>query len=138
MFQQKPILKWPTDQALKTGFSSAFQLVDDVVLKNYITRLPEFNVIPLDSSLIANNLGKIRLFRITEMVYEKDESTTYKFASVFNAVAATDSAIITIIDSDGSKTDFYLGIRSLSDENSTQTSYSTLVNAMKGQFRVLN
>ena len=124
----------PQIQALKTGFSSAFQLVDDVVLKNYITRLPEFNVIPLDSSLISNNLGKIRLFRITEMVYEKDESTTYKFASVFNAVAATNSAIITIIDSDGTKTDFYLGIRSLSDENSTQTSYSTLVNAMKGQF----
>ena len=53
------------------------------------------------------------------MVYEKDESATYKFASVFNAVAATNSAIITIIDSDGTKTDFYLGIRSLSEENST-------------------
>lgn len=68
------------------------------------------------------------------MVYEQDESATYKFASVFNAVAATNSAIVTVISSDGTKTDFYLGIRSLSDNNSTQTSYSTLVNAMKGQF----
>lgn len=124
----------PQMAALETGFSSAFQLVDDVVLKNYITRLPTLEVVPLEDTQLTNSLGKIRLFKITEMVYEKNESTTYKFASVFNAVAATNSAMITIIDSDGSKTDFYWGIRSLSDKNSTQTSYSTLVNAMKGQF----
>lgn len=124
----------PQVKALNDGFSAAFKLVDDVVLKNYITRLPELSVVPIDNNQVANNLGKIRLFKITEMVYEQDESATYKFASVFNAVAATNSAIITIIDSDGVKTDFYFGIRSLSDENSTQTSYSTLVNAMKGQF----
>lgn len=124
----------PQEQALRDGFSSSFTLVDDVVLKNYIARLSDFSVVPLDKSVIVNNLEKIRLFKITEMVYEQDESATYKFASVFNAVAATNSAIVTIIDSDGIKTDFYLGIRSLSEENSTQTSYSTLVNAMKGQF----
>lgn len=124
----------PQQNALRKGFLSAFTLVDDVVLKNYITRLPDFSVVPLDKTKIKNNLGKIRLFKITEMVYEQDESATYKFASVFNAVAATNSAIVTIIDSDGAKTDFYLGIRSLDENNSTQTSYSTLVNAMKGQF----
>lgn len=124
----------PQEKALRDGFSSAFTLVDDVVLKNYITRLPDFSVIPLEKSVVDHNLGKIRIFKITEMVYAQDESATYKFASVFNAVAATNSAIVTIINSDGVKTDFYLGIRSLSEENSTQTSYSTLVNAMKGQF----
>lgn len=124
----------PQMQELQNGFSAAFQLVDDVVLKNYITMLPDMPVIPLEEKQLTNSTGKIRLFKITEMVYEKDESATYKFASVFNAVAATNSAIITIIDSDGTKTDFYLGIRSLSEENSTQTSYSALVNAMKGQF----
>lgn len=124
----------PQVKTLENGFSSAFQLVDDVVLKNYITRLPEFSVIPMDKNAVDNNLGRIRLFKINEMVYERDESATYKFASVFNAVAATNSAIVTIIDSDGMKTNFYLGIRSLSEEKSTQTSYSTLVNAMKGQF----
>lgn len=124
----------PQIQELQNGFSAAFQLVDDVVLKNYITMLPNMPVIPLEEKQLTNSIGKIRLFKITEMVYEKDESATYKFASVFNAVAATNSAIVTIIDSDGTTTDFYLGIRSLSEENSTQTSYSTLVNAMKGQF----
>lgn len=124
----------PETSELSRGFADAYRLVDDVVLKNYITRLPEFSVIPLNSESLSNNLSKIRLFKITEMVYERDESATYKFASVFNAVATTNSAIITVIDSDGEKTDFYLGIRSLSDENSTQTSYSALVNAIQGQF----
>ncbi len=124
----------PDPQAMSKGFAQAFRLVDDVVLKNYITALPQLEVVPLDKAALGNNLGKIRLFRISEMVYERDESATYKFASVFNAVAATDSAIVTVIDSDGVKTDFYLGIRSLSEQNSTQTSYATLTNAMKGQF----
>ena len=124
----------PQYSAIVNGFSEAFRLVDDVVLKNYITRLPELQVIPINESQIANSLGKIRLFKITEMVYEKDESATYKLASVFNSVAATNSAIFTIIHGDGVKTNFYLGIRNLSDEYDTQTSYTTLVNAMKGQF----
>lgn len=124
----------PQMAELQENFSAAFQLVDDVVLKNYITKLTQFPVIPLKDETINRNLGKIRLFKITEMVYGENESATYKFASVFNAVAATQSAIVTIISSNGIKTDFYLGIRSLSDENSTQTSYASLVNAMKGQF----
>ena len=94
-------LSIPVQEKLQAGFSSAFQLVDDVVLKNYITRLPDFSVRPFDENVLKNSISRIRLFRITEMVYEKDESATYKFASVFNAVAATRSAIFTIIDSDG-------------------------------------
>ena len=124
----------PQYEQIENSFSTAFRLVDDVVLKNYITRLPELRVIPIDDAQLENSLGNIRLFKITEMVYEKDESATYKFASVFNSVAATNSAVFTIIHSDGTKTDFYLGIRNLSDEYDTQTSYTTLVNAMKGQF----
>lgn len=124
----------PQMQELQDGFSSAFKLIDDVVLKNYITKLPDLPIVPLEDHEIENNLDNIRLFKITEMVYEKEEAATYKFASVFNAVAATDSAVVTIIDSDGLKTDFYLGIRSLNEKNSTPVAYSTLENAMKGQF----
>ena len=131
---QSAELSVPERQALQEGFATAFQLVDDVVLKNYVTRLTEMPVIPLDEAQLSNSVSKIRLFKINKMVYEKDESATYKFASVFNAVASTDSAIITVIDSDGTKTNFYLGIRSLNEENSTNTCADTLRNAMKGQF----
>ena len=127
-------LSIPQQDELQQGFATAFQLVDDVVLKNYVTRLTDMQVIPLEADQLKNSVGKIRLFKIKKMVYEKDESATYKFSSVFNAVAATESAIVTVIDSDGAKTDFYLGIRSLNDDNSTNTCADTLRNAMKGQF----
>ena len=39
----------PETSELSRGFADAYRLVDDVVLKNYITRLPEFSVIPLNS-----------------------------------------------------------------------------------------
>ena len=127
-------LSMPQQKELQEGFATAFQLVDDVVLKNYITKLTEMSVIPLDNAQVENSLGQIRLFKINKMFYEKVEPATYKFASVFNAVAATESAIVAVIDSDGTKTDFYLGIRSLNKENSTNTCAVTLQKALEGQF----
>lgn len=120
---------------LQEKFNMAFNVIDDIVLKNYITKLTEMDIIPLDKDIVTGNLSdNIRLFKINEMVYQKDESSEHKFASVFSAVAATQSSIFVIIDSDGEKTDFYMGIRSMNYDKSTKTSYDTLVNSIKGQF----
>ena len=127
-------LNVPQKNALKDGFQTAYKLVDDIVLKNYISNLTEFSVIPLDNSVCKNNINNIRLFKINEMVYEKNESSTYKFASVFNAVASVKSTIFTIINSDGVETDFYLGIRNRDSESSTDTCFEVLKNAITGQF----
>ena len=40
----------PQYEQIENSFSTAFRLVDDVVLKNYITRLPELRVIPIDDA----------------------------------------------------------------------------------------
>lgn len=128
-------LEIPKFNYMEKQFQKAFNIVDDVVLKNYITKLTEMEIIPLDEETINRNIQEnVRLFKINEMVYQKDEYSTYKFASVFNAVASSQSAIFIIIDSDGEKTDFYMGIRSMNPENSTKTSYDTLQNAIRGQF----
>jgi hypothetical protein len=124
----------PNKEALQTRFMAAFRLIDDIVLKNYISRLDEFAVIPLKKEVCENNIKNIRLFKINEMVYEKNESATYKFASVFNAVASVKSTLFTIIKSDGNETDFYLGIRNRDSESSTDTCFEVLKNAITGQF----
>lgn len=125
----------PEYNEVQDKFSTAFNVVDDVVLKKYITKLEEMDIIPLDNDILKNNISNnVRLFKINEMVYQHDEYATYKFASVFNAVAATKSALFIIINSNGEKTDFYMGIRSMKPENSTKTCYNTLENSIKGQF----
>lgn len=122
----------PTYDTLKRQLAEASLLVDDIVLKNYLSRLTEFKVVPLDDSL--KKISDIRLFKINEMVYQNDEYSTYKFASVFNSVQNLNCGVFIIADSDGKKTDFYMGVRSLDDKRTTKSLKDTLRNALIGQF----
>ncbi len=120
---------------LTERFQSALKVVDDIVLKNYIQRLHDFEIIPLDETTKAMNLSdNVRLFKITEMVYEKDEFSTYKFASVFNSLSTADCAVFIIVDSNGEKTDFYMGIRAFDSEMTPHLLGNILEKAMIGQF----
>lgn len=102
----------PSYASLTNGYQAALKVVDDVVLKNYISELTQMEVVPLDKAILESNLDKnVCFFKITEMVYEKDEFAPYKFASVFNILSMAESTIFIIIDSDGTKTDFYMGVR---------------------------
>jgi DNA helicase HerA-like ATPase/uncharacterized membrane protein YjfL (UPF0719 family) len=122
----------PSYDSLQAQLAEAGKLVDDIVLKNYLTRLTDLEIIPLDDSL--KKISKIRLFKITEMVYQNDEYSTYKFASVFNAVQNLNCGVFLIMDSNGQKTDFYMGVRSLDDLRTTKSLKDTLRNALCGQF----
>ena len=125
----------PSYTTITSGYQAALKVVDDVILKNYITDLSHMEIVPLSDNILHSNIrDNVRFFKITEMVYEKDEFATYKFASVFNALSITDSAIFIIIDSDGVKTDFYMGVRSLDEYRTISSLKNTVENAMKGQF----
>ena len=119
---------------LNKNIQNNLKLVDDIVLKNYISSLTNLEIIPLSDDLKKENINRIWLFTITKMVYKKDEASSYKFASIFNAVASTNSSLITIIDSDGKNTKFYLGVRTLIEDHSPRTSYGVLEKSIQGQF----
>lgn len=77
---------------ITSGYQAALQVVDDVVLKSYIGNLSSMPVVPLPNDILEKNIrDNVRLFKITEMVYEQEEFATYKFASVFNSLAATET-----------------------------------------------
>lgn len=122
----------PQKSELEQGLKEASQVVQDVVLKNYLTKLTDYEVVPMDEKL--KDLNAVRIFKITEMVYEKDEYATSKFASVFNSLQNLNCGIYIIVDSDGEKTDFYMGVRSYDDERTTSSLYQTLDSSIKGHF----
>lgn len=122
----------PSVEELHHGLMEAGNLVDDIVLKKYLYRLPELEIIPLDEEL--NKISDIRIFKITEMVYQNEEYSTYKFATVFNAVQNLNCGVFILIDSNGKKTDFYMGVRSLDNKRTTKSLKDTLRNALSGQF----
>lgn len=132
----------PRQAEILAGFEAALQAVDHVVLKKYLTKLNQLDVVPLapewNISLLPEddaNLSKdVRLFKITQMVYERDEFSAYKFASVFNALAALSCSVFVLIQSDGRKTDFYMGVRSQNSSHSTASLKETLKRALQGQF----
>lgn len=125
--------KVPKYEDLQTQLSEARELVDDIILKNYLTNLSEFEIEPIDEDLCR--IEDIRLFKITEMVYQNDEYSTYKFASVFNAVQNLDCGAFIIADSDGKKTSFYMGVRTFDPGKRTALSLKrTLQNALQGHF----
>lgn len=125
----------PQYSTISEGYQAALKMVDDVILKNYISELSNMEIVPLNKNVLRSNIrDNVLFFKITEMVYEKEEFATYKFASVFNALSMTESAVFIIIDSDGVKTNFYMGVRSLDEYRTTSSLKNTVENAMKGQF----
>lgn len=122
----------PSYNSLQDNLTEASQLVDDIVLKKYLYRLKDLEIIPLDDSL--KKISDIRLFKITEMVYQNNEYSTYKFGSVFSAVQNLNCGVFIVADSNGHKTDFYMGVRSLDNKRTTKSLKDTLRNALSGQF----
>ena len=122
-------------QELQQNFNKSIRVVDDIILKNYLTELHNFEIVPISRELRDENLSdNVRLFKITQMVYEKDEFSLYKFATVFNALANSQCSVFVMMNSDGVKTDFYMGVRSLDSEKTVAFLKQTLENALKGQF----
>lgn len=109
----------------------AMNLVDDIVLKNYLNKIADMDVVPMGS---IENEDEIVLFKINKMVYEKDEYATDKFISVVSAMTYANCTVFLIVQGGMAETDFYLGIR-CNDEKRTAASVAlTLENAIRGQF----
>lgn len=132
MQQPAPPSNQPSINELQTKLIESSKLIEDVVLKQYLYKLTNLEVVPLNDDL--KRISDIRIFKITEMVYQKDEYSTYKLASVFNSVQNLNCGVFIIVDSNGDKTEFYMGVRSLDDIRTTKSLKDTLRNALIGQF----
>ena len=110
---------------------NAMQLVDDIVLKNYLTQLSAMDIVPIPDDL---NSDEVILFKINKMVYEKDEYATDKFISVVSAMTYTHSSIYLIVDGHKDSTDFYLGIKCEDEQRGSSSVAETFKSAILGQF----
>ena len=108
-------------------------IIEDGIRKKYLARLSELqivpaaNLLPLEEDLIQN----IRLYHVTEMVYEKGEPVTDKFTTVFNTLSTYNAMAFIMMDSDGKKTDFYVGVRNMEKDDSLKSSTVTLGDTLK-------
>jgi len=127
-------------EAPSMTISNRLEIIEEGLRKSYLSRLTEMRIaptgelIPLEEDLIDN----VRLYYIDEMVYKKGEPVTDKFTTVFNTISTYNASVFVILDSDGKKTDFYIGVRNNEfDEKlkrSTVTLGDTLKNTLIGHF----
>lgn len=116
------------------------EIIGEGLRKKYLSRLTEMQIAPvgklppLEEDLIDN----VRMYHITEMVYGKGESVTDKFTTVFNTLSTYNATVFIVLDSDGRKSSFYIGVRNNemdpSKKRSTVTLGDTLKNALVGHF----
>ena len=116
------------------------EIIGEGLRKKYLSRLTEMQIapvgelLPLEEDLIDN----VRMYHITEMVYGKGEPVTEKFTTVFNTLSTYNATVFIVMDSDGRKSSFYVGVRNNETDptkkRSTVTLGDTLKNALIGHF----
>lgn len=125
----------------EVSLENRLEIIDEGIRKKYLSRLEEMEIMPFEGFLPIEEdiINNIRLYKVSEMVYQKGESVVDKFTTVFNTLSTYNSSVFVVIDSDGQNTNFYLGVRNNEPEDSiykrsTVTLGDTLKNTLIGHF----
>ncbi|MEK4439105.1 ATP-binding protein [Paenibacillus sp. FSL K6-2862] len=92
----------------------SIKLSEDFVYKKYLDKLSDAKVVPVPDRIkeIATR-NHIRLLKMNKLTFDRYENVIDKLSSVYNALGSTADSLIMIMDSDGKKTDLYLGTRTM-------------------------
>ena len=118
---------------LQKNLQNCLSIVDSEVMKNYVPALQNCSVVPVDDAVISS-LEQIQFFRISELVYQEDEFSVHKLATIFNALSNKPCTLVLMIQSDGQTNDFYLGVRSRDSQFSSGTMRQLLEQSFLGLF----
>ena len=120
---------------LQRNLENCLTIVDYEVMKNYIPSLQHCPVVPITEDALSKiKETPIQFFRISELVYQEDEFSVHKLATVFNALSNKPCTLVLMIKSDGQNNNFYLGVRSRNPKFDTGTMKTLLEQSLLGQF----
>ncbi|KJZ88835.1 MULTISPECIES: helicase HerA domain-containing protein [Clostridium] len=118
---------------LQRNMGNCLDMIDDEVMKGYITKLSNLPIIA-PSSDVMKKLQEIHFFKITELVYEEDEFSVHKLSTIFHSLSNKPCTLVLMIKSDGRTNNFYLGVRSLDKNYSSGTMMQMLKQSLLGMF----
>ena len=125
----------PKYKEMESNFRKTLEIIDDAILKNYVTNLDQ--LVPeksQDQEKLSKTVQNVRMYRITKMVYEKNEFSLHKFTSVFNSLSHINTSVFLMIDSNGLETEIYTGVKSEDKRRTASSTGKLLFNILKGQF----
>lgn len=120
---------------LLTSEQSIEKLINDSIVfleKGYLSNKKKFKIQEISKELTSFSYEEgIRLLHLTKIVYEEKENILEKLSNVFTALYSNNATLFLILDSNGEKCDFYLGVR---DEKKISQSFLTLKSSLSGNF----
>lgn len=126
--------QFPNIKVLEQNVGNCLQLIDDEIMKSYVTKLSDLPIIEPDFDEEKFKSEPYQWFHITKLVYEKEEFSVSKLATVFQTVAGKNSTLVLIIQSKNHRTNFYIGVRNHDEKDFTGTLRQILETSLKGQF----
>lgn len=107
---------------------------DSYLRQEYLSKLQEASVVPLKAGLKELSVGKnLRLFRLNSLEYSSDDDFTKKISNIYSALSQFDCCQVMILDSDGCRTEIYLGVES-SDIDNLSVQFDTFKGSFIGNF----
>ena len=109
--------------------AQGFNVADIYLNRKYLENFSAAPIIPAAKGVL--DISKLRVVEITKLVFDENEKFTDKLMSVYSALHNLNSAVALIIDSDGDKVRFLMGIRS---DYNTALAGDILESTLKGNF----
>lgn len=123
----------PKYKEMELSFQKTLEIIDDAILKNYVTNL--YQLVPEHNQReISEVVQSVRMYKVTKMVYEKNEFSLHKFTSVYNSLSHISTSVFLMIDSNGLETEIYIGVKSEDKRRTASSTGKLLFNILKGQF----
>ena len=120
-------------ETLQRNLGNCLEIIEDEVMKGYITKLSNLRIAELDQDIIKS-LQEIYFFRVTQLVYQEDEFSVHKLSTVFHTLSNKPCTLVMMVKSDGIRNELYMGVRSLNEKNSSGTMMRTLKQSLLGLF----
>ena len=100
-----------TRNNLNYSLSGALNNAASIITKDYLSRLESCEIVPPsaeDADIDIAECGKF--YQLTKLVLNKEESFLKKLTTIVNVASSLNCSAATVIKSDGSKIDYYVGI----------------------------
>lgn len=103
----------PTEAQSKRALERALDNAVDIITKGYLDKLETYEIVrPSAEDTDIDPLETGAFYKLTKLVWDRDESFLDKLTTIVNVVYSIKSSLVTIITSDGRSIDYYIGILS--------------------------
>lgn len=96
---------------LNISLAASLESAASIITKSYLDKLEDYEiVVPSEEDIDINIAECGQFYKLSKLVFNKEENFLDKLTTIVNVAFSIDSSLATIIKSDGSYIEYYIGI----------------------------